>query len=149
MNLVILLFLMFFWGNVGLSQGQEGDSGLLDSPRFRYNSEGRRDPFMSFVRPDEELTKWVHPLQKTAIPTLKLIGVASSGGGGYEGMIQVPDGKSYPVKRGARIGMNQGRIRDIGPTELIVEEPYLNIFGRSDIRQTIMKLYTKKEGVVE
>ena len=115
-------------------------------PTVRYNSLGRRDPFVSFVNPSDEVSKGLPPLQQVALSSIKLIGVAW-GGTGYGAMLQTPDGKTYPVRKGVKVGTNQGRIRDIGPKEVIVEEPYLNIFGRSDLKQVVMKLYNKKEGI--
>jgi len=119
---------------------------IHQSPRFRYNALGRRDPFLSFIKPSDEVSKGLPPLQQVNLGQLKLIGVAW-GGGGYGAMILTPDGRSYPVRKGTKIGTNQGRVKDIGAKEVIVEEPYLNIFGRSDLKQIVMKLYTKKEGI--
>ncbi len=153
----VAFFLLVFFANTVRSEVQDepGEASILKQsamedvsnlPRFKYNSQGRRDPFLSFVRPSEEVSKGLPPLQQVALSSLKLIGVAWSGSG-YGAMVQAPDGKSYPVKRGTKMGTNQGRIKDIGPKEIIVEEPYLNIFGRSDLKQTVIKLYNKKEGV--
>jgi Tfp pilus assembly protein PilP len=77
---------------------------------------------------------------------MKLVGVAW-GSGGYGAMVQVSGGKTYSVKVGTRVGTNHGRVKEIGQREIVVEEPFLNIFGRSDLKRVIMKLYTKKEGI--
>lgn len=119
---------------------------IPQAPRFPYNSLGRRDPFLSFVQPADHVSKNLPPLQQVALSQLKVIGVAW-GGGEYSAMVQTPGGKSYPVKRGTKIGTNQGRVKGIGAKEVIVEEPYLNIFGRTDLKEVVMKLYSKKEGV--
>jgi len=50
---------------------------ISTSTRFQYRSEGRRDPFLSFVRPAGERAEGVPPLQSVSISELKLIGVAS------------------------------------------------------------------------
>ncbi len=117
------------------------------SARLQYNPSGRRDPFQSFIRPDARQLEGLPPLQRVSISQLKLIGVAwSSGGKGVVGaMVQTPDGKSYPVKNGTRIGTNRGRVKSIGAREIIIEEPYLNIFGRTDLKQVAIKLEDKKK----
>ncbi len=114
------------------------------SPRFQYNAFGRRDPFLSFVGPNDEQREKMPPLQRVSISEMKLIGVAW-GSGRVSAMVQTPDGKSYPVQRGTRIGINQGRVSQIGRESVTVEEPYINIFGRAAQKQVVMKLYTKKE----
>jgi Tfp pilus assembly protein PilP len=153
----VAFFLLVLFTSAIRSYGQEeqGEASILKEsamadisnlPRFKYNALGRRDPFLSFVKPADEVSKGLPPLQQVMLSSLKLIGVAWSGSG-YSAMIQAPDGKSYPVKKGTKMGTNQGRIKDIDAKEIIVEEPYLNIFGRSDLKQTVIKLYTKKEGI--
>jgi Tfp pilus assembly protein PilP len=131
----------------------EAQSGSIDpmeeirqTNRFRYNSFGRRDPFLSFVKPAEEVSKVLPPLQQADLSQMKLVGVAW-GSGGYGAMIQVSAGKTYSVKVGTRVGTNNGRVKEIGQKEIVVEEPFLNIFGRSDLKRVVMKLYPKKEGI--
>ncbi|MEK7702443.1 MAG: pilus assembly protein PilP [Nitrospirota bacterium] len=118
---------------------------IREPRQFRYNASGRRDPFLSFVKPDEDLAKGLPPLQSVELSQMKLVGVAW-GGSGQGAMVQIAAGKTYPVRVGTRIGMNQGRVKEIGTKEIVVEEAFLNIFGRSDIKRIVMKLYTKKEG---
>ncbi len=154
----ITFFLLAFFSSPVWSQesAEEGGSAILKEsamrsiaapPVFKYNATGQRDPFASFVRPHQEVdAKNVPPLLRVSVDVIKLVGIAW-GSTGYGAMVQTPDGKSYPVKKGMRIGANQGRIKDIGQKEIVVEEPYLNIFGRSDLKQIVMKLYNKKEGV--
>jgi Tfp pilus assembly protein PilP len=131
-------------------QKQVADSlkGVEAVSRFQYDPSGRRDPFQSFIKPSDGSLEGLPPLQRTSVGQLRLVGVAwSSGGVGAVGaMVQTPDGKTYPVKRGTRIGTNRGRVKEIGAREVIIEEPYLNIFGRTDLKQVVMKLDKKKEG---
>jgi len=118
--------------------------GMGTSTRFQYNSDGRRDPFLSFVRPEGERVEGVPPLQSVSVSELKLIGVASTQGR-VNAMVQVPGGKTYPVTIGTRVGVNRGRIRQIDRESITIEEPYLNIFGRTALKQVVMKLYANKE----
>ena len=167
----LFLLMGVLWGHNALAQAQElvstpqggqsasmqgvplGDSvgttvevdPLRQSPRFRYNPAGRRDPFLSFVAPNEAHLKNMPPLQQVALAQLKLIGVAWSGGRA-SAMIETPDGKTYPVQRGTRMGTNRGQVKDVGAKSIVVEEPYINIFGRTSFKQIIMKLQTKQGG---
>jgi len=132
-------------GNLGGGNGQHEMFDMTStSTRFQYHADGRRDPFLSFVHQEGERIEGVPPLQSVAVSELKLIGVAS-GQGRVNAMLQVPGGKSYPVTIGTRVGINRGRVRRIDTQSVTVEEPYLNIFGRTALQQVVLKLYTDKE----
>ncbi len=77
---------------------------------------------------------------------MKLIGIVW-GGFGYGAVIQTSDGKGYPVRKGTRIGTNNGVISQITNKELVVEEKYLDIFGETKIRNIVMELHPQKEGL--
>ncbi len=129
-------------------QGEVDPLQLLEEmrniPRFEYNPSGRRDPFRSFVQPGGDQFKDLPPLQRVALDQLKLVGVAS-GEGMVGAMVATPDGKAYPVRRGTKIGTNRGQVKEIRSRAIVVEEPYLNIFGRATVRQVVMELPTKKK----
>lgn len=115
---------------------------------FQYNPEGRRDPFKSIIvssvkrAPNEALP----PLQRRELSELKLIGVVW-GSLGYGAIIQTPDGKGYPVRKGTRVGLNNGVITRISVKEIVVQENYLDIFGERKVREITLELHPQKEGL--
>jgi type IV pilus assembly protein PilP len=101
-------------------------------PEFRYISDGRRDPFVPLTaikkplidKPDEPAT----PLQRYDIPQFKLIGVIV-GKGDPKAMVVAPDGKSYVLAKGTKIGKNNGVIVDITGDVILVKEKYYDFTG--------------------
>jgi type IV pilus assembly protein PilP len=115
---------------------------------FQYNPEGRRDPFKSIIVSSEKqaLTENLPPLQRKELSELKVIGIVW-GGFGYGAVIQTPDGKGYPVRRGTRMGLNNGVISRITNKEIVVQEKYLDIFNERKTRDVVMELHPHKEGL--
>lgn len=97
---------------------------------FAYISAGRRDPFVPLSRikrpvvNDEPET----PLQSYDIDQFKLVGVIV-GKGDPKAMVVAPDGKSYVLARGVRIGKNNGIIIEINSDVILVEEKYYDYTG--------------------
>ncbi len=118
-------------------------------PQFRYVSEGRRDPFFPLTvikRPvgndsDEPLT----PLQKYELQQYRLIGVIV-GKDAPRAMVVAPDGKSYILKNGVKIGKNNGVVVGITENVIQVEEKYYDFSGnvRTNIQDIVVP---KREGV--
>lgn len=114
---------------------------------FQYNPEGRRDPFKSIIiaTGKRNAIENLPPLQRKELSEMKLIGIVW-GGFGHGAIIQTPDGKGYPVRKGTRIGLNNGVVSQITNKEVVVEEKYLDIFGETKVRNVVMELHPQKEG---
>ncbi|MHB8910602.1 MAG: pilus assembly protein PilP [Syntrophales bacterium] len=107
------------------------------TPAYRYQAEGKADPFVPFLELDlaakkqkeEALKKMaasrklpVSPLQLADIGRFRLVGIA---GDEHRRMAIVEDGvakKYYPLFVGTNIGLNGGRVVSILPDRVIVEE---------------------------
>ncbi|NKE71024.1 pilus assembly protein PilP [Candidatus Manganitrophus noduliformans] len=115
---------------------------------FQYNPEGRRDPFKSIIiaTGKRSASENLPPLQRKELSEMKLIGIVW-GGFGHGAVIQTQDGKGYPVRKGTRIGMNNGVISRITNKEVVIEEKYLDIFGETKVRNVVMELHPQKEGL--
>lgn len=115
---------------------------------FQYNPEGRRDPFKSIIIATGKRSgsENLPPLQRKELSEMKLIGIVW-GGFGHGAVIQTQDGKGYPVRKGTRIGMNNGVISQITNKEVVIEEKYLDIFGETKVRNVVMELHPQKEGL--
>jgi type IV pilus assembly protein PilP len=117
-------------------------------PKYVYNPSGRRDPFepltmvrKSVAREDVPLT----PLQTYDLGQLRLIGVIV-GKGEPRAMVSAPDGKSYILKKGIKIGKNDGVVVGIKPEAVLVEERYYDFSGI--MRKTTESIQLpKREGV--
>lgn len=116
--------------------------------RFVYEAEGRRDPFLPLtaikkpVGPvsDEPLT----PLQQYDLEQYRLIGVIV-GFDDPRAMVAAPDGKSYILKKGIKIGKNNGVVVDITGETVQVEEKYYDFSG--NVRTNIQEISVpKREG---
>jgi type IV pilus assembly protein PilP len=119
----------------------------IETP-FQYNPEGRRDPFKSIIVSSEKQGRAenLHPLQRKELAELRLIGIVW-GGFGYGAVIQTPDGKGYPVRKGTRMGLNNGVISRITNREVVVQEKFIDIFSETKIRDVVMELHPQKEGL--
>jgi type IV pilus assembly protein PilP len=111
-----------------------------------YDPSGRRDPFAPVVlelqpgRTDVTLP----PLQRVTLTELNLIAVVW-GAYGYTAMVQTPEGHGYTVRRGTRIGQNNGVVSAITERGIIVQERFTDVYGKKQEREYV-KLLHPKEG---
>ena len=130
----------------GHSISPPGDSLSLEFSGASYDPSGRRDPFLPMfqlgqqVEPDSSLP----PLQRVGLTELSLIGVLW-GNYGYTAMVQTPDGKGYSIRRGTRIGPNNGVVSSITERGIIVQERFTDVYGNKQEREYV-KLLHPKEG---
>lgn len=120
-----------------------------DAPAFVYDPAGRRDPFESLVvlkkTPGAALDMPKTPLQGYELGQLRLIGVII-GKGQPRAMVVAPDGKSYILTKGIRVGKNEGVVKDITSEAVKIEEQYFEFTG--EVRKSIQLIQLpKREGV--
>jgi type IV pilus assembly protein PilP len=129
----------------------------LEMPDYRYDPKGKIDPFKPFVRLElptpskkgpekKKLTGHLTPLQRVALDKVRVTGIAGSsskrvamvedGGGG---------GKGYLVYVGTLIGENGGKVIQILPDRVIVEEKHGESKGKEKSHRVALKLH-KEEG---
>ena len=124
------------------SSGQLPDVG----GGFGYDPSGRRDPFAPVVeqlqpgRVDANLP----PLQRVNLTELNLIAIVW-GAYGYTAMVQTPEGYGYAVRRGTRLGQNNGVVSAITERGIIVQERFTDVYGKKQEREYV-KLLHPKEG---
>lgn len=113
---------------------------------YIYDPSGRRDPFTAIFLPGQvpgEADLSVPPLQRVGLTELNLIGIIW-GAYGYVAMVQTPDGKGYTVRRGTRIGPNNGVVSAITENALIVQERFTDVYGKKQEREYVKPLHTKE-----
>ncbi|MFO7964934.1 MAG: pilus assembly protein PilP [Desulfobacterales bacterium] len=118
---------------------------------YAYDPKGKLDPFVPIFRERRDAAEKKSesrrkvrrgprtPLEKVSLNQLKLVAVmlASSGN---KALVEEASGKGYIIKEGTYIGMNSGRVVDIGLDRVVVEEEVEDILGSLTIRNTEMKL---------
>jgi type IV pilus assembly protein PilP len=115
---------------------------------FVYVTEGRRDPFVPLTRirrPIGDTGEPVTPLQRYDLTQFKMIGVII-GVGESRAMVTAPDGKSYILAKGIKIGKNNGVILEISSEAIRVEEKYYDFSG--NIIENIQEIPVPKRGGV-
>ena len=112
-----------------------------------YDPSGRRDPFLPMIQLGQQTEQDVTlpPLQRVGLTELSLIGVLW-GNYGYTAMVQTPDGKGYSIRRGTRIGPNNGVVSSITERGIIVQERFTDVYGNKQEREYV-KLLHPKEGI--
>lgn len=112
-----------------------------------YQAEGRRDPFMPLLAMKGKTAgiEFENPLEAYDLAQYQLKGVII-GFGEPKAMILAPDGKSYILKKGVRIGKSNGIIRDISREKILVEEQYQDLSGATHKNIQEIKV-PKREGV--
>ncbi|MCP9469057.1 MAG: pilus assembly protein PilP [Nitrospira sp.] len=134
-------------------EGTKVEQGAIAEPRsdegvvsIGYDPAGRRDPFAPVIqdlqpgRLDENLP----PLQRVGLTELNLIAIVW-GTHGYTAMVQTPEGHGYSIRRGTRIGQNNGVVSAITERGIIVQERFTDVYGRKQEREFV-KLLHPKEG---
>lgn len=116
--------------------------------KFVYQVEGRRDPFMPLLAQKGKAAigrEFENPLEAYDLVQYQLKGVIV-GLGEPKAIVFAPDGKSYILKKGLRIGKSNGVIREITPEKVLVEEQYQDITGKTHSNLQEIKV-PRREGV--
>jgi len=111
-----------------------------------YDPSGRRDPFAPVVQELQpgKADPNLPPLQRVTLTELNLIAIVW-GSYGYTAMVQTPEGHGYTVRRGTRIGQNNGVVSAITERGIIVQERFTDVYGKKQEREYV-KLLHPKEG---
>lgn len=111
-----------------------------------YDPSGRRDPFAPVLQQlaPGQIDLTLPPLQRVGLTDMNLIAVVW-GAYGYTAMVQMPDGNGYAVRKGTRIGPNNGVVSAITEKGIVVQERFTDVYGRKQEREYV-KLLHPKEG---
>jgi type IV pilus assembly protein PilP len=103
-----------------------------DEPqRFVYSPTGRRDPFESLIKNDikpKNSEGPLTPLQKYDIGQFRLQAVLI-GKGAPRAMVGAPDGKTYILTPGIKIGKREGVVKEITRESVLIEEVHYDMVG--------------------
>lgn len=125
-------------------------AALLGKKEQFYTRRGRIDPFEPFLRKpepevvsaeDELLKRRVPrtPLEKIDLSQLRLTGVLRTPTK-TKALVQDSSGKGYIVDEGTYVGNKGGQVARILKDRVVVEEKYLDVFGKIALRERELKL---------
>jgi len=132
------------------------DAAPPEMPDYRYDARGKTDPFKPFVRLElptpskkgpekKKFSGALTPLQRVGLDKVRVTGIAGSA---TKRVAMVDDGagKGYIVYVGTLIGQNDGRVIQILPDRVIVEEKVGDgSKGKEKSHRVALKLH-KEEG---
>ena len=115
-------------------------------PLYHYDPSARRDPFEAITLDGQRARlddPSLPPLQRVGLTELTLIGIIW-GGFGYTAMVQTPDGKGYAVRKGTKMGPNNGIVTLITESAITVEEQFVDVYGQKQVREYLKRLREKE-----
>jgi Tfp pilus assembly protein PilP len=115
-----------------------------------YSRLGRLDPFNPFLyKPEPEVTATEQeqlqirapqtPLERMDLAQLRLTSVLRMAGRS-RALVEEATGKGYVISEGTYIGNKGGQVSKILPDRVIIEEKYLDIYGKVAARERELKL---------
>lgn len=114
---------------------------------YVYDPKGRRDPFMSLVqasKPKAQRKKGASPIEIFDVDEIKLIAIAWDNNQ-YYALITMPDSKSYTIRKGMTLGLNNGKVIDITKDSVFIQEQIKDYKGQTKSKDTILKLRKEEE----
>ena len=120
-----------------------------DVKPYFYDFTDKRDPFIPFiamqsaVKPSGEKVP-LTPLQEYDFDQLKLVAVMIMGEN-KKAIIEDYQGKGYIVNIDTYVGKNFGKVKDIMPDKIIIEEKYKDYMGKIQNKNIPMELYAPGE----
>lgn len=105
-----------------------------------YSSAGKRDPFQAPMKTQAKRRREnLSPLERYDIGQLNLVGVVWDVKD-PRAMVEDSAGLGYIVRVGTPIGTNEGKIKEIKPAEVVIEESYIDFYGARKNRQVSMRI---------
>ncbi|NTU43007.1 MAG: pilus assembly protein PilP [Nitrospirales bacterium] len=113
---------------------------------YEYNAQGRRDPFAPLIAVTEKSKprKGIVPLENYEASELKVIAILWGGKGAYA-VVTLPDGKSYSIKKGIKVGSAGGKVYKITKDSVIIREEVKDYRGVRQERDLSLKLHKDAE----
>lgn len=117
---------------------------------YSYNPAGKPDPFRPFV--EDEITakkkeakksiSSIYPLQKKEVNEFRLVGIAGDQSRRIAIVIEDITKKHYPLSIGTHIGVNNGKVVEILPDRVIVEE-----YKTKKAKRIVLRLHKNQDEV--
>jgi type IV pilus assembly protein PilP len=123
----------------------------IETPKIDdfYNPKGKLDPFAPLIKEKPVALPVKHrkavrrklltPLEKLDLSQLKLVAILRAQSGN-KALVEEDSGKGYIIKKGTYIGTNAGRVTNILPDRIIVEEEVEDIYGKISVGKKEIEL---------
>lgn len=114
---------------------------------YKYDSKGRRDPFLSLVEITKEKPvkkKGASPIESYDLDEIKLLAIASDKNRHYA-LIMLPDRKAYTITAGMALGMKGGKVQQITKDTVVIREFVRDYRGDIKPMDSILKLHKGEE----
>jgi type IV pilus assembly protein PilP len=131
-------------------QAQDKDRPVPASPwaststeSYSYNPAGKTDPFRPFIVVETAVKKpidskptptSIYPLQRAEADSYKVVGIAGSEDGRVA-IVEDVGKKFYPLSKGTRIGLHNGKVVEIMADRVVVEE-----YDNKKVKRVYLKL---------
>jgi Tfp pilus assembly protein PilP len=111
---------------------------------YEYTGLDRRDPFTPLVSKREARGKGITPLESYDISEMKIIAILWDRNKHFA-VISLPDGKSYNVSAGTKVGGHGGVINSITKDTVVITERIKDASGVMSPRNTVLRLRGEEE----
>lgn len=123
----------------------------VQPPDFEYTPQDNPDPFQRFLEigdqqqeeeDSEKASKKLTPLERVQPNQVELKGIMwyPENPEGAMALVELPNGKGYVLKQDTKIGGNKGRVKNILPNKVIIEQEVTNILGKKETETVVLKL---------
>jgi len=112
---------------------------------YKYSGIDRKDPFTPLVSKREAgREKGISPLEAYDINEEKVIAILWAKNK-YYAVFSLPDGKSYTVNEGAKVGTRNGIVTKISKDRVIIKERIRDARGAMSPKDTVLRLRGEEE----
>ncbi|MCX8027601.1 MAG: pilus assembly protein PilP, partial [Thermodesulfovibrionales bacterium] len=105
---------------------------------------GKRDPFMPLIKQETEKKKGGSPLENFMVSDIKVVGILEKNAV-YYAQIVLPDGKSYTIKEGQKLGLMGGVVSKITKDVVVIKEKAIDSEGKPTVKNINIKLRKEEE----
>jgi Tfp pilus assembly protein PilP len=127
---------------------------LMEPVTYHYSSAGKPDPFQPFLKTTPKVSRQTARKKEVGKPEicatalecmdvgqLTLVGIIANDKGNRIAMAQDAAGIGYFLRPGLRVGYRNGRIKEILPDRVIVEEKLEDIRGELTLQKRVLLLH--------
>ena len=160
--LLILSLLLAPFDRVEAAEKAEDDSNTLTPEKlasldikqtlFIYDSFKLPDPFRPFINFTQiersiptDTNKPLTPLEKYTLNQFNIVGMILAGNDQNYALVEDPELIGYTVREGDKIGNMSGLVIEIKSNEVVIEEPYIDIFDKQQMRTISLRLREVEE----
>ena len=106
---------------------------------------GKRDPFMPLIKQETDKKKApTSPMESFMITDIKLVGILEKNNV-YYAQIVLPDGKSFTIKPGQKLGLMGGVVSKITMDLVTIKEKAIDAEGKPIVKEIKLRLQKKEE----